>query len=146
MWIERQRVQRYCPGGHYSHHFDWSSSRGGWGRVSSFTVWVSDDEGGLVGGGTEFPLLERWTRDERWCGLVECDAQQEPGELGQEAQEPGRHPGTVFRSCGWERRLLGEFPPGQHRERVCNETWHAGLPVQEGTKVGLNIWSWGRID
>lgn len=23
------------------------------------------------------------------------------------------------------------------------ETYHAGLPVTEGFKIGLNIWSWG---
>ena len=26
-----------------------------------------------------------------------------------------------------------------------DETWHAGLPVTKGVKVGLNIWSFGRI-
>ncbi|KAH6849738.1 hypothetical protein B0I37DRAFT_403703 [Chaetomium sp. MPI-CAGE-AT-0009] len=34
-WVERLRVQRYRAGGHYAHHFDWSSGRGGWGRTQS---------------------------------------------------------------------------------------------------------------
>ncbi|KAL2157021.1 hypothetical protein VTH06DRAFT_8318, partial [Thermothelomyces fergusii] len=42
VWLERLRVQRYRAGGHYAHHFDWSTGRGGWGRVSSFMVWVDD--------------------------------------------------------------------------------------------------------
>jgi prolyl 4-hydroxylase len=30
--------------------------------------------------------------------------------------------------------------------RGYEETWHAGLPVRKGVKVGLNIWSAGRIE
>ncbi|EPE08810.1 2og-fe oxygenase family protein [Ophiostoma piceae UAMH 11346] len=48
------------------------------------------------------------------------------------------------------------FPPGNAvfwenfrpdgSGRAYEETWHAGLRVEDGTKVGLNIWSWGRVD
>jgi prolyl 4-hydroxylase len=25
------------------------------------------------------------------------------------------------------------------------ESWHAGLPVKSGVKIGLNIWSWLQV-
>jgi prolyl 4-hydroxylase len=25
------------------------------------------------------------------------------------------------------------------------ESWHAGLPVESGSKIGLNIWSWLQV-
>jgi prolyl 4-hydroxylase len=25
------------------------------------------------------------------------------------------------------------------------ESWHAGLPVKSGSKIGLNIWSWLQV-
>ncbi len=147
VWVERLRVQRYRPGGHYSHHFDWSSSRGGWGRVSSFMVWVADDEGGLVGGGTEFPLLDRWTTDERWCKFVECGetGQGDSAQKEKQSQSPPRRPGTVFKAVAGNAVFWENFRPDS-TGRGYDETWHAGLPVERGTKVGLNIWSWGRVD
>lgn len=171
VWIERLRVQRYRPGGHYAHHFDWSTGRGGWGRVSSFMVWVDDgslsrgrgrhhhDEGDsgkekeevmvvveeeeevkLEGGGTEFPLL-RAGQDPRWCRFVEC-----PGsgpESGASERQKGK--GVVFKplpgnAVFWENFMADGTGRGY------DETWHAGLPVKKGVKVGLNIWSWGRIE
>lgn len=130
VWLERLRVQRYGPSGHYSHHFDWSMARGGWGRVSSFMVWVDDGDGTLRGGGTEFPLLPSKT-DSRWCAFIDCSADSQQGVTFKPV------PGNAvywenFRSDGSGRGF--------------QETWHAGLPVVEGTKVGLNIWSWGRLD
>lgn len=143
VWIERLRVQKYTAGGHYAHHFDWSSSWGGWGRVGSFMVWVDagpeeaassagdGDRGGrgLVGGGTEFPLLRR-REDARWCGFVEC--------------EDGAN-GTVFKVAPGNAVYWENFH-ADGTGRAYEETWHAGLPVEEGVKVGLNIWSWGRIE
>ncbi|AEO68983.1 uncharacterized protein THITE_2118894 [Thermothielavioides terrestris NRRL 8126] len=158
VWLERLRAQRYRAGGHYAHHFDWSSGRGGWGRVGSFMVWVAggagtgDDAGaegegneggraaeeGLEGGGTEFPLL-RWTGDARWCAFVEC----EDGENGMGGGEERK--GVVFKpvpgnAVYWENFMADGSGRGYE------ETWHAGLPVTKGVKVGLNIWSWGRIE
>ncbi|KAK0621230.1 hypothetical protein B0T17DRAFT_508600 [Bombardia bombarda] len=151
VWIERLRTQRYRPGGHYAHHFDWSSSRGGWGRVSSFMAWVDassgcssgqeEKEGGdeerLEGGGTEFPLLAR-RGDQRWCAFVECDDSEEEGE------EKGKT-GVVFKPVAGNAVYWENFR-ADSTGRGYDETWHAGLPVVKGVKVGLNIWSWGRID
>lgn len=148
VWIERLRVQRYRAGGHYRHHFDWSSGRGGWGRVSSFMVWVADLEGDgdgerLEGGGTEFPRLKA-RGDGRWCEFVEC-----PGSEGEEGVQQGEGEegkmGVVFKAVPgnavyWENFMADGTGRGYE------ETWHAGLPVRKGVKVGLNIWSAGRIE
>lgn len=140
-WVERLRTQRYvAPGGHYAHHFDWSGNVGGWGRVSSFMVWVDGHEG-LEGGGTEFPLLEAKVGEEArdwWCGVAECGDAHAEGEGEGEGVN-----GTTFKvvpgnAVYWENFALDG--------RGYQETWHAGLPVTKGTKVGLNIWSFGRIE
>lgn len=142
VWIERLRVQRYHPGGHYNHHFDWSSSRGGWGRVSSFMAWVDDDHGQLQGGGTEFPALQA-RQDPRWCRFVQCSSTDgEPDAAGTGYADPG---GVVFRPLAGNAVYWENFR-SDGTGRGYDETWHAGLPVVDGVKVGLNIWSWGRID
>ncbi|KAF5023741.1 hypothetical protein F66182_4174 [Fusarium sp. NRRL 66182] len=139
LWIERLRTQRYGPGGHYSHHFDWSSSTRGWGRVSSLMAWVdgSDD---LEGGGTEFPLVKKPTERE-WCRFIECAEQSEDGGEG-EGEGEGAGAGVVFRVVPGNAVYWENFAADG---RGYQETWHAGLPVHEGTKIGLNIWSFGRI-
>lgn len=127
VWVERLRTQRYdAPTGHYSHHYDWNAHHGGWGRVSSFMVWVDNVD--VEGGGTEFPLLEgRWEGDE-WCRFVECG--------------DGERTGTTFKVVPGNAVYWENFAP---EGRGYEETWHAGLPVTKGTKVGLNIWTFGRI-
>lgn len=147
VWLERLRVQRYGLKGHYDHHFDWSSNRGGWGRVSSFMVWVDDDNGELSGGGTEFPLL-RPRNDTRWCAFIECEEQNFDGGAGKTTsndENTGKPSSVEFRpipgnAVYWENFRSDGSGKGYQ------ETWHAGLPVLKGVKVGLNIWSWGRID
>lgn len=146
VWIERLRTQRYRPGGHYSHHYDWSSSWGGWGRVSSFMAWVdasAGDGGELAGGGTEFPLLRRLSLDERWCRFIECE-QVAAGDSSQSQDAIANH-GVVFKPIAGNAVYWENFRP-DGTGRGWEETWHAGLPVTQGLKVGLNIWSWGRID
>lgn len=135
VWLERLRTQRYVPGGHYSHHFDWSGNSGGWGRVSSFMVWVDDGDGELEGGGTEFPLLRmRTDKDGKACGFVEC---------GENEDAEDKETGVVFKALPGNAVYWENFAPnGQGYD----ETWHAGLPVTKGVKVGLNIWSFGRIE
>ncbi|GJN77087.1 hypothetical protein PLIIFM63780_000575 [Purpureocillium lilacinum] len=141
VYIERLRTQRYGPGGHYSHHFDWGANVQGWGRVSSFMVWVdaSDD---LKGGGTEFPLLQpRGEGGPRWCELVDCGSngtlRRDDG--GEDHQQPHR---TVFKPRAGNAVYWENF---RADGTGYDETWHAGMPVTKGVKVGLNIWSFGRI-
>ncbi|KAH6624254.1 hypothetical protein B0J18DRAFT_172490 [Chaetomium sp. MPI-SDFR-AT-0129] len=149
VWIERLRVQRYGPGGHYAHHFDWNPARSGWGRVSSAMVWVGKSEEGdgegLVGGGTEFPLLRAVESGSRWCRFVECaEAKEGDGHTDGDGAG-GAVKGVVFKVLPGNAVYWENFKADGSR-RGFEETWHAGLPVQKGEKVGLNIWSWGRIE
>lgn len=141
VFIERLRTQRYGQGGHYNHHFDWSSNRGGWGRVSSFMVWVDDGNGSLVGGGTEFPRMKR-RKDPRWCGFVECPDKAARGD--EDGQKP-EHLGVTFKAIPGNAIYWENFR-SDGTGRGWDEVWHAGLPVKKGTKVGLNIWSTGYIE
>ncbi|KAK1637322.1 hypothetical protein BDP81DRAFT_406222 [Colletotrichum phormii] len=163
LWIERLRTQRYVEGGHYSYHFDWTANRGGWGRVSSMMAWVDARGGdesenevpagtgngeGLVGGGTEFPLLEvGGLKREVWCKFVEYGGR-DAGDGGDDEKKLGddeQGKGTTFKpvpgnAVYWENFRADGSGAGY------DETWHAGLPVKKGVKVGLNIWSTGRIE
>lgn len=121
VFIERLWAQRYGPGGHYVHHYDWSTQgRGGSGRVSSFMVYLHAN---CTGGGTNFPRISKPDSPE-WCRFIDCESQ---------------HDGITFKALKgsavyWE-NFRGD---GSGYE----QTWHAGLPVDSGIKVGLNIWSW----
>ncbi len=68
--IERLRTQRYGPGGHYVHYYDWSGGSRDADRVSTFMVYVDAD---CEGGGTEFPRLTMPdVENGRWCEFLEC--------------------------------------------------------------------------
>jgi prolyl 4-hydroxylase len=127
LFIERLWSQKYdTPGGHYRHHYDWNAASATGGRVSSFMVYL---EANCTGGGTNFPRLKR--PEGEWCRFVECEGE------GEEKRE--RLEGTTFKpirgnAVFWEN--LRSDGSGYR------ESWHAGLPVTEGRKVGLNIWSW----
>ncbi|KAI1768955.1 hypothetical protein GGR53DRAFT_317940 [Hypoxylon sp. FL1150] len=141
LWVERLRTQRYGENGHYAHHFDWGSGARGWGRVSSFMIWVQADDD-IEGGGTEFPLLRREAPDEKWCRWVECP---EPTTIdGVEAEAEVIPTGVTFKPVAGNAVFWENFRP-DGTGRGWDESWHAGLPVTKGTKVGLNIWSWGRL-
>jgi prolyl 4-hydroxylase len=118
------------------YHYDFSAPTPTSGRVSTFMVYV---EANCTGGGTNFPRIER-PRGGEWCRFVEC-----PGEGEEEGEEEltdgagGKVEGVVFKPIAgnavfWE-NIRGDGT-------AWPETWHAGLPVKEGTKVGLNVWSW----
>lgn len=139
LWVERLRTQRYTPGGHYSHHFDWGSNAGGWGRVSSMMAWVEGE--GVKGGGTEFPLL-KGVEGREWCEFVECEEKKDAGEESEQLEKEGEKRGVVFKVVPGNAVYWENFAADG---RGFDETWHAGLPVEEGVKVGLNIWSYGRI-
>lgn len=135
--LEKLKVQKYERGGHYSHHYDW---RGGGevDRVSSFMVYVDVSED-LIGGGTQFPRIAK-RENGRWCEFVECGDAVVEEEVGDEhVRGVKRSDGVTFKAIKgnavyWEN--LRDDGSGYQ------ETWHAGLPVERGIKVGLNIWSW----
>lgn len=98
-------------------------------------VWVDDGDGTVQGGGTEFPLLNgHWDGDE-WCRFIEC--------RDTTSDDPDTPQGTTFKVAPGNAVYWENFASDGHG---FEETWHAGLPVTEGTKVGLNIWTFGRIE
>jgi prolyl 4-hydroxylase len=130
--IERLRTQRYGVGGHYNHHYDWSGASREADRISTFMVYVDAE---CEGGGTEFPRLKMPNiKKGRWCEFLECGSADDGGKgnaLGMGVTFKPIKRNAIF----WENMR----PNGRGYE----ETWHAGLPVKRGSKVGLNIWSWG---
>ena len=93
----------------------------------------------LEGGGTEFPRLKR-RGDRRWCAFVECPS----SAMGDDGEDEGGV-GVVFKPLPGNAVYWENFR-SDGTGRGYEEAWHAGLPVTKGVKVGLNIWSSGRID
>lgn len=95
-------------------------------------VYVDDQ---CKGGGTEFPRLKMPSIESgRWCEFLECDK-----EVGENAEKQEKM-GITFKPIkGNAVYWVNIRPDGRGYE----ETWHAGSPVLSGSKVGLNIWSWG---
>lgn len=120
-FIERLWTQRYTKSGHYANHYDWAQASRTSRRVSTFMVYI---QANCTGGGTNFPLLTR-PKDERWCQWIDCSESAEAGV-------------TFLPKAGsavyWE-----NFDAEGNGWR---EGLHAGMPVEDGTKIGLNIWSW----
>lgn len=129
--LEPLQLVAYSHAQEYHSHTDWFTSDAqttaefGGNRLSSFFTYVhvSDD---IVGGGTQFPQLDA-PADERWCAYVDCDAEVEEGVTFRPIQG-----NAVF----W--RNLKKGPGGYEGDR---RTVHAGLPVQKGTKLGMNVWT-----
>lgn len=133
--LEPLQAVHYSLGEQYKHHTDWftsssqTTSEFGGNRLSSFFVYVAASED-IIGGGTQFPLLDA-PHDERWCEVVNCDA--------------GWEEGVTFRPVArnavfW--RNLKEVKEGGKVMRIGDRrTLHAGLPVQRGVKLGMNIWT-----
>lgn len=85
-----------------------------------------DDQ--CTGGGTEFPRL-RHPAGEVWCEFIECGGRAECED----------DMGVTFKPVKGNAVYWENFRPDG---RGYEETWHAGLPVKSGVKIGLNIWSW----
>jgi prolyl 4-hydroxylase len=129
--LEPLQLVKYGESQEYHSHTDWFTSPAqataeyGRNRQSSFFVYVhaSDD---IVGGGTQFPLLDA-PEDERWCAYVNCDAEMKDGVVFRPVQG-----NAVF----W--RNMKDGGKGLVGDR---RTVHAGLPVQRGSKIGMNVWT-----
>ncbi|KAF2710542.1 hypothetical protein K504DRAFT_476484 [Pleomassaria siparia CBS 279.74] len=132
VFIERLWSQKYAVGGHYTYHYDWSSSKSTSGRISSFMVYLESE---CTGGGTNFPRVQR-PKGEDWCRFIECE---EKGNGGRSGNASDTLEGVTFKpikgnAVFWEN--MRSDGSGY------KESWHAGLPVKSGRKIGLNIWSW----
>ncbi|KAJ5064605.1 hypothetical protein J3E74DRAFT_200705, partial [Bipolaris maydis] len=144
-FVEKLWTQRYGAGGHYTYHYDWSTATKYSGRVSSFMVYV---DGQCEGGGTHFPRLER-PRDKSWCRFIECDVQGAYGSLSASTTVTGGNDDDRVQE-DLEKGVIFKPIPGNavYWENIRSdgsgfaESWHAGLPVIKGEKIGLNIWSW----
>lgn len=147
-FIEKLWSQRYGVGGHYTYHYDWSTATKKSGRVSSFMVYL---EANCTGGGTHFPRLEK-PEDKSWCRFIECG---EDGHATVSASKDAGVPSNGVRQEGGPKEDLSKgiiFKPiagnAVFWENMRSdgtgyaESWHAGLPVTKGVKIGLNIWSW----
>ncbi|CAI9635341.1 unnamed protein product [Alternaria burnsii] len=141
-FIEKLWSQRYGVGGHYTYHYDWSTATKKSGRVSSFMVYL---EANCTGGGTHFPRLER-PKDGSWCQFIECGdgASSTDADLSANTVEDGRpkedlSKGVIFKPIAGN-AVFWENMRGDGSGYA--ESWHAGLPVTKGVKIGLNIWSW----
>jgi prolyl 4-hydroxylase len=67
-------------------------------------------------------------KDERWCDAIECD------EEGRDGYQRVIFKPVKRAAVFWENfHMNGTGHIG---------VYHAGLPVKDGVKVGLNIWSW----
>lgn len=88
------------------------------------------------GGGTEFPRIRMPdTGRGRWCEFLEC-SEPEKGEIGSGEGRMGVTFKPITRNAVFWENIRSDG-------RGYDETYHAGLPVLAGSKVGLNIWSWG---
>lgn len=137
-FIERLWTQRYNVSGHYSLHYDWASSSRLSRRVSSFMVYLKSE---CVGGGTNFPRLprpeSRSDAGQEWCEFVKCRST--GPESRHNLDDDSAEDGVTFQP----RRGSAVFWMNFDAEgRGYKETIHAGMPVVEGQKIGLNIWSW----
>ncbi|KAF1838644.1 hypothetical protein BDW02DRAFT_564755 [Decorospora gaudefroyi] len=139
-FIEKLWTQRYAVGGHYTYHYDWSTLTKRSGRVSSFMVYVHAN---CTGGGTHFPRLAR-PKGSEWCRFLECEPNMSYTDstnqtAGRETVKEDLTQGVIFKPIAGN-AIFWENMAGDGRGYA--ESWHAGLPVTAGMKVGLNIWSW----
>lgn len=119
-FIERLWTQRYNVSGHYALHYDWATANKYSRRVSTFMVYLLAD---CKGCGTQFPRFTM-PQDQKWCESVECN---------------GNAEGVTFKAKAGSAVFWRNF---DEDGRGYKETIHAGMPVLEGQKIGLNIWSW----
>lgn len=122
---------RYRPGGRFGMHHDWDTERRKpYDRRTSFFATLAAD--GCAGGATHFPFVRpAWGNAARfgrpWCRWLDC------------AHEGD---GVAVRPIKGNALFWVNF--GEDGTGV-QETVHAGAPLVEGTKIGMNIWTWARI-
>lgn len=123
---------RYGSGGRFGMHHDWDTDRRKeYDRRTSFFATIAAD--GVQGGSTWFPNARpAWGNAARfgrpWCRWLDCE------------YEGGR--GVAVRPIKGNALFWVNF---KEDGTGVQETVHAGAPLVEGTKIGMNIWTWARI-
>jgi prolyl 4-hydroxylase len=128
--IENLQAVKYQAGGRFNPHYDWLyEATGGFGldtsgnRESSFFVYL---EANCTGGSTNFPAVDRPVERE-WCETLNC-----VDEGGKQVKTVEVKPKVGRAIFWWNVDAWGD---------VDEMTLHAGAPVVEGSKIGLNIWT-----
>ena len=121
--IENAQVTHYETGQQFKPHYDYRVNLSDTPRFKRATTGFAILDATCEDCGTHFPLIEtNWTRASgRWCEIVDCAS-----DTLIVKPLPG---GLLF----WQ----NVRSDGLLDERML----HAGLPVSNGYKTGLNIWS-----
>lgn len=121
---------KYAIGQEYRAHFDWfDNSRNP--RISTMFAYLACDPHDsdpsateCAGGATRFPDYTQ-PFEAAWCDVMDCEDEEE-------------HGGVAFKPIPGNAVFWSNIHPnGSYHEG----TLHAGMPVQRGLKVGLNIWT-----
>jgi len=126
--MEPLQVVKYTDNGQFREHYDWlpahvpSIAKSG-NRLTSYFVYLRAE---CRGGTTIFPRLER-PKGREWCKLLKCRDDKGKSQAVVEVRP------KVGRAVFWYNlEINGE---------VDMNTLHAGTPVLNGSKFGLNIWT-----
>ncbi|KAF0316317.1 2OG-Fe(II)oxygenase [Colletotrichum asianum] len=122
--FEQIQATRYLEGGEYVPHYDTLSARRPLDqegeRLTTIFAFLDDSCGSHCG--TQFPRIAiDWdSEDKRWCEIVDCQART-----------------LTFRPRAGSAVFWKNL---RDNGSLHEDTLHAGLPVQKGSKIGLNIW------
>jgi len=120
--LERIQLVKYGISDEYKHHFDWADTppeKAFDNRQSTFFAYVDTN---CTGGGTNFPRLTA-PEDERWCEVLDCDEEYAAG--------------VTFKPIAGNAVFWQNLVDGKGHK----DTYHAGLPVTSGSKMGMNIFT-----
>ncbi|KAI3392924.1 hypothetical protein diail_4973 [Diaporthe ilicicola] len=127
--MEQLAVLKYAAGGSFETHYDWHyANPRSVDRITSFfaTIEASDD---IEGGSTWFPMVLQpaWKDKKPWCKWLDCSYQR----------------GLAVRPIPGNALFWVNFRKDGSGHR---ETAHGGQPVLRGSKIGLNIWTRGKVN
>lgn len=124
--IDDIQATRYFTGQQYKSHYDWLQIPGA--KTRRVSTIFSILQANCTNCGTKFHSLkmDMSTNSRKWCSFIDCEAEN-----------------LVFRpiegnAVFW--RNLNDDGSGDER------TLHSGMPLEDGYKVGLNIWSSEKIE
>ncbi|EPE30487.1 hypothetical protein GLAREA_03454 [Glarea lozoyensis ATCC 20868] len=149
--LEGLQVVRYPLNSYYNTHVDWIGDhcvdtlcQKSGDRETSFFVYLQAD---CKGGATEFSklTLPKGVDEKFWCQFLDCN--DEAGDEGS-TEKDAEGNGTGVASEGGKtlkfRPKKGNAIFWENLDGFGNGIWkvaHAGMPVIEGEKIGLNIWT-----